>query len=139
MEKKKIGSFLINAGNTARGIIDKSKEAVVQTIDQNDDGKFDIITANPPYIPTKDIETLDKKVKDFEPTLALDGGEDGLDLYKRIADTLDTCLNDNGTLLLEFGIGQEGAMKEIFAPYNVEIIPDFEGVDRIAVVTKQNQ
>lgn len=42
MEKKKIGSFLINAGNTAKGIIDKSKDVVVQTIDQNDDGKFDI-------------------------------------------------------------------------------------------------
>ena len=103
------------------------------------DGKFDLITANPPYIPTKDIETLDKKVKDFEPTLALDGGADGLDIYRRIAEILDNYLSDNGTMLLEFGIGQEGTMKEIFASYNVEIIPDFEGVDRIAVVTKQNQ
>lgn len=42
MEKKKIGSFLINAGNTAKGIINKSKDAVVQTMDQNEDGKFDM-------------------------------------------------------------------------------------------------
>ena len=100
------------------------------------DGKFDVITANPPYIPTKDIETLDKKVKDFEPTLALDGGVDGLDLYKRIADTLDNCLNENGTLLLEFGIGQGADIKEIFSAYQVEILLDLEGVERIAVVTK---
>ena len=102
------------------------------------EGKFDLVTANPPYIPTKDIETLDKKVKDFEPTLALDGGVDGLDMYRKIAETLDNYLSDNGTLLLEFGIGQEGDMKEIYSAYNMEIITDLEGVDRIAVVTRKN-
>ncbi|MBO7222257.1 MAG: peptide chain release factor N(5)-glutamine methyltransferase [Clostridia bacterium] len=101
-------------------------------------GKFDLITANPPYIPSADIDTLDKKVKDFEPRLALDGGVDGLDIYKRIADTLDNYLSDNGTMLLEFGIGQENDMREIFSGYNVEIIPDLEGIDRIAVVTRKN-
>ena len=102
------------------------------------EGRFDLITANPPYIPSADIDTLDKKVKDFEPRLALDGGVDGLDIYKRIADTLDNYLSDNGTMLLEFGIGQENDMREIFSQYNVEIIPDLEGIDRIAVVTRKN-
>ncbi|MBO5982515.1 MAG: peptide chain release factor N(5)-glutamine methyltransferase, partial [Clostridia bacterium] len=102
------------------------------------EGRFDLITANPPYIPSADIDTLDKKVKDFEPRLALDGGVDGLDIYKRIADTLDNYLSDNGTMLLEFGIGQENDMREIFSGYDVEIIPDFEGIDRIAVVTRKN-
>ena len=102
------------------------------------EGKFDLITANPPYIPSADIETLDKKVKDFEPRLALDGGVDGLDIYRRIAENLDNYLAKNGTMLLEFGIGQEVAMKEIYQDYNVEIITDLEGIDRIAVVTRKN-
>ena len=102
------------------------------------EGKFDLITANPPYIPSADIEALDKKVKDFEPRLALDGGVDGLDLYRRIVEDLDNYLSDNGTMLLEFGIGQENSMREIYSDYNVEIIPDLEGIDRIAVVTRKN-
>ena len=78
------------------------------------EGKFDLITANPPYIPTADIDKLDVNVKNFEPRLALDGGVDGLDLYHRIAETAREHLSDNGTLLLEFGIGQGEAMKNIF-------------------------
>ena len=102
------------------------------------EGKFDLITANPPYIPTADIDGLESKVKDHEPKLALDGGKDGLDIYKRIADTLDTYLAEGGTLLLEFGIGQEGAMREIYSAYDVEIINDFENIPRIAVITRKN-
>ena len=100
------------------------------------EGKFDLITANPPYIPTADIDKLDVNVKNFEPRLALDGGVDGLDLYHRIAETVGEHLSDNGTLLLEFGIGQGEAMKDIFKDYNVEILRDLEGIERIAVVTR---
>ena len=100
------------------------------------EGKFDLITANPPYIPTADIDKLDVNVKNFEPRLALDGGVDGLDLYHRIAETVGEHLSDNGTLLLEFGIGQGEAMKNIFKDYNVEILRDLEGIERIAVVTR---
>ena len=100
------------------------------------DGKYDLIVSNPPYIPTKDIEGLDKKVKDFEPTLALDGGVDGLNFYRTIAHELDGRLTDNGTLLLEFGIGQGEQIKEIFSAYNVAILKDLEGIERIAVITR---
>ena len=99
------------------------------------DGSFDLIVSNPPYIPTKDVEELDKKVKDFEPTLALDGGADGLDFYREIANNLDH-LNEGGTLLLEFGIGQGQQIKEIFSAYSVEIFKDLEGMERMAVVTR---
>ncbi len=95
--------------------------------------KFDIIISNPPYIPSKDIKGLDKKVKSFEPILALDGGEDGLNFYRRIKDELKSYLADNGVLVFEFGIGQSEAIKDIFGQ-NVEILKDIEGVDRIAVV-----
>ena len=99
------------------------------------DGSFDLIVSNPPYIPTKDLDELDKKVKDFEPTLALDGGADGLDFYREIAKNLDH-LHEGGTLLLEFGIGQGQQIKEIFSAYSVEIFKDLEGIERMAVVTR---
>lgn len=99
------------------------------------DGSFDLIVSNPPYIPTKDVIDLDKKVKDFEPTLALDGGADGLDFYRIIEKNLDH-LNEGGTLLLEFGIGQGQQIKEIFSAYSVEIFKDLEGIERMAVVTR---
>lgn len=99
------------------------------------DGSFDLIVSNPPYIPTKDLDELDKKVKDFEPTLALDGGADGLDFYRIIEKNLDH-LNEGGTLLLEFGIGQGQQIKEIFSAYSVEIFKDLEGIERMAVVTR---
>ena len=101
------------------------------------EGKFDVIVSNPPYIPTADIATLDAKVKDFEPALALDGGEDGLKVYRRIADGLEEHLADNGVLLMEMGIGQAQSMCEIFSAYDIEIIKDIEGVDRIALVRRK--
>ena len=100
------------------------------------EGKFDVIVSNPPYIPTKDIDLLEAKVKDFEPRLALDGAEDGLKYYRIIAKNLDEHLKDDGVLLCEFGIDQAEAIKSIFAKYVVEILKDIEGKDRIAVVRK---
>lgn len=96
--------------------------------------KFDIIVSNPPYIPTKDIATLDKKVKDFEPMLALDGDEDGLKFYRIIKDNFKKYLNDNGTLMMEFGINQAEQIKEIFSEYEVEILKDMNNIERIAIV-----
>ena len=100
-------------------------------------GEFDVIASNPPYIPTADIATLESKVKDFEPMLALDGGEDGLKFYRVIADGLDAHLKENGVLIMELGIGQAESIKQIFAEYDVQIVKDIEGVERIALVTKR--
>ena len=94
-------------------------------------GKFDVIVSNPPYIPTRDIEGLSAEVK-CEPMLALDGGEDGYDYYRRIAvDCLDY-INDNGVLLLEVGIGQaQDVANMLQANFEVDIIKDYNGIDRI--------
>ena len=100
------------------------------------EGKFDVIVSNPPYIPSKDIETLDLKVKSFEPRLALDGAEDGLKFYRIIAKNLDAYLAEDGVLLLEFGINQADAIRSIFEGFQVEILKDIEGVERIAVVKR---
>lgn len=101
------------------------------------DKKFDIIVSNPPYIPRADIQKLDAKVKDFEPHLALDGDVDGLKYYRIIAKNLDAHLNVGGVLLVEFGINQATALREIFADFDIEIIKDISGIERIGVVKRK--
>lgn len=68
--------------------------------------RFDVITANPPYIPSEEIETLDADVRDFEPRLALDGGADGLDLVRRIVAEAPDFLAPGGVLAMEIGAGE---------------------------------
>lgn len=76
-------------------------------------GTFDLIVSNPPYIPTAQIETLDPSVRDFEPHLALDGGQDGLDYFRAIIRNFRSALNPGGWLCFEFGMGQENAVSEL--------------------------
>ena len=94
-------------------------------------GRFDIIVSNPPYIPTSVIDTLQREVKDFEPRLALDGGQDGLDIYRRIAADAPKYLARGGTLIMEVGAGQAQEIVKMFKgnAYSM-IIQDFNGVDR---------
>jgi release factor glutamine methyltransferase len=76
--------------------------------------QFDLIVSNPPYIASAEIETLDPEVRDFDPHLALDGGVDGLDFYRKIAAGAKSFLKPDGKLMLEFGDGQADAIKKIF-------------------------
>ncbi len=100
-------------------------------------GRFDIIVCNPPYIPSKDIETLQTEVKNFEPRLALDGGVDGLDIYRKIASEAGKYLNRGGTIIMEVGAGQANEVVKLFkANSYAMIIKDFNDVDRyVKIVT----
>ena len=69
-------------------------------------GSYDMIVCNPPYIPSEEIGTLDHSVKDFEPVLALHGGDDGLEFYRAIAKNYADALKPGGYLAFEFGMGQ---------------------------------
>jgi len=73
-------------------------------------GKFDMIVSNPPYVTTKEMEELPHSVKDFEPAMALHGGEDGLDFYRAIARNFTAALKPGGYLCFEFGMGQGDAV-----------------------------
>jgi HemK-like putative methylase len=74
---------------------------------------FDLIVCNPPYIRSSEIETLSTEVKDHEPRMALDGGDDGLDYYRIIADHAGSHLRSGGILALEIGSDQAGNVKRL--------------------------
>ena len=78
---------------------------------------FDLILVNPPYIPRAEIFDLMPEVRDYEPHLALDGGEEGLDFYRRLAASAALYLKEDGWLLMEHGAAQEAAIREIFADW----------------------
>ena len=95
---------------------------------------FDVIACNPPYIPTGDIDGLDPSVRDYEPRLALDGGDDGLDFYRDIAEKWRTALRLGGVLLFEVGIGQASGVELILSRCgyeDIEIFQDTGGIWRV--------
>ncbi|MBR6413161.1 MAG: peptide chain release factor N(5)-glutamine methyltransferase [Oscillospiraceae bacterium] len=96
-------------------------------------GKFDLIVSNPPYITTAEMECLDSSVKDYEPHLALHGGEDGLDFYRAILRNFTPSLRPGGALALEFGMGQEGAVGALLEQADYRILEwraDGSGITR---------
>lgn len=98
-------------------------------------GKYNVIVCNPPYVPTREIKTLAREVKDFEPRLALDGGDDGLDFYRRIARDIKKHMARGGMLILEYGEGQLEDILQLF-PKREYFIPmkDFSGTDRFVKI-----
>ena len=85
------------------------------------DKKFDLIVSNPPYIEKKDIKNLSEDIKIYEPKLALDGGNDGLDLIKKVIYKSKSTLKINGTLALEIGNGQIKKVSKILIDNNFRI------------------
>lgn len=78
------------------------------------DGTYDLIVSNPPYIPTRDLETLSRGVRDHDPRAALDGGADGLDFYRRLATGAHLYLEAQGAVAVEVGYDQHQAVAAIF-------------------------
>ena len=96
-------------------------------------GKFDLIVSNPPYITTAEMECLDSSVKDYEPHLALHGGEDGLDFYRAILRNFTPSLRPGGALALGFGMGQEAAVGALLEQADYRILEwraDGSGITR---------
>jgi release factor glutamine methyltransferase len=95
---------------------------------------LDIVVSNPPYIPSAEIPTLQPEVQRFEPMLALDGGEDGLDFYIRLIDQMAKLPEYPKLVGFEVGMGQAKQVADMLAACNqweeIEIIPDLSGIDR---------
>lgn len=96
----------------------------------------DIIVSNPPYIKSEDLKTLQKEVKK-EPSMALDGGDDGLDFYRIINDKWKKYLKDNGRLFLEIGEDEGESIKDALSAFsNITVKKDLSGNDRMVVADK---
>lgn len=111
----------------------------------NPEMRFDLITANPPYVTRGEIETdLDSDVAFYEPHLALDGGEDGLDLIRRIARSVPCLLNPGGDFFMEIGHDQGDRVQKIFVDNQdkglyktVAVYKDYAGRDRVVHVRRK--
>ncbi len=103
-----------------------------------DSVKFDLIVSNPPYIPNQDIANLDIEVKNHDPILALDGGNDGMDAYKIIFSQLKIHLNTGGLAFFEIGVGQCGYISRLAEDYRIRIEaihPDLAGIPRVVEIS----
>lgn len=96
---------------------------------------FDLIVSNPPYVPAKDIASLQAEVRDFEPHTALDGGDNGLDIVERIINEATERLKPEGCLLMEIGFDQSPRVRDLFDQAlwaEPQFLSDLQGFPRIA-------
>lgn len=103
--------------------------------------KFDVIVSNPPYIPQKDIATLEDDVKEYEPVSALTDGGDGLSYYRRLLSEGKAYIKENGFIALEIGIYQSEDVKQIAMDNgwkDIKIIKDYAGIDRVVLAWNVN-
>ncbi len=101
---------------------------------------FDLVLSNPPYISRRKINRLAREVKDHEPRIALDGGEDGLAFYRRIIPEAHSYLREGGWFLLEVALGQSGHVSEMIEEtgnfLKPESLPDLSGIGRVVKVQR---
>jgi len=101
--------------------------------------RFDLIVANPPYIPTSEIDLLQPEVRNYDPRSALDGGPDGLSFYRHLANEAGPLLKSEGKLMLEFGDGQENQLLELFQKQNWIVegnVQDYTQRPRLLILRK---
>lgn len=112
------------------------KSNIFSDINVNDDELFDVIVSNPPYIATREIETLTEEVRIHDPYIALDGLEDGLHFYREITRQSQNYLKSGGWLLYEIGCTQAHDVSDIMSEYgysNIKVIKDLAGLDRVVM------
>lgn len=103
-------------------------------------GKFDLIISNPPYITGEQMEQLQRSVRDYEPHLALYGGEDGLDFYRDIVANFSGALKPGGWLCFEFGMDQQTDLCRLLEEYDYDVIrlrKDTGGIVRAVLAQKK--
>jgi release factor glutamine methyltransferase len=105
------------------------------------DASFDLVVSNPPYVASAEIERLDPEVREHDPRLALDGGEDGLDAYRALAAEILRVLRPLGVFAVEIGHDQGAAVRALFeaaGAEDVHVLPDLAARDRVVTGRKQS-
>lgn len=100
---------------------------------------FDLILWNPPYVSADDYAALPREIREHEPQIAVLGGEDGLDAYRRLLAAAGNFLRPNGAVMVEIGQGQASAVTQIFEQYAFrieQVIHDYAGIERVLVGAK---
>jgi release factor glutamine methyltransferase len=127
--------------NAAMNGVSDRVSFIVSDLFKDIKGKFDIIISNPPYVAQCEFKTLQKEVL-REPLMALDGGKDGLDFYRRIFTEAPRYLNDGGYLMVEIGYGQRDAIKDIVEGIKgyrlIDVKEDQYSIDRVVKVRWTN-
>lgn len=145
----KLGGLQVTAVDCMQACVALTKENAARngvTLDVREgdyassiEGRFDMIVSNPPYLTKAELINCQPELR-YEPAVALDGGEDGLDAYRAIAAVYHMHLHAGGALLLEVGATQADAVSALFRGRQVEIVKDINGISRVVCVyTKPQQ
>ena len=127
-------------GNVRRNGVENRVACLAGDLKSLPAGPFDVIVSNPPYISSRDWEQLMPEVRDHEPRLALDGGDDGLEAYRRIAVQAVQVLSPDGWLLVEVGIGQATVVSALFRAAGLTDVTQrdyYAGIPRVVTGRKQ--
>lgn len=111
---------------------------VFEALENNEE--FDLIVSNPPYVPGKDVESLQLEVRNFDPHIALTDGKDGFSIIRKIVEESPKFLRSHGFLLMEVGFNQSNKVREMFLPEiweTVEFFPDLQGIPRMLKASKK--
>ncbi|MCR5283451.1 MAG: peptide chain release factor N(5)-glutamine methyltransferase [Lachnospiraceae bacterium] len=128
------GALSVAKENAKRLGMEEQAQFIESDLWEGIEGVFDIIVSNPPYIQTGVIETLMPEVREFEPRLALDGGEDGLMVYQRLLHKVGTHSKGGTRLYLEIGYDQGEAVSRMVREAgftDVQVVKDYAGCDRV--------
>ena len=120
--------------NSKKLQLDKQSNFLISNWMEAINFKYDIVVSNPPYIASKEIEKLSKEVKNFDPFLSLDGGDDGLNCYRVIVEDLKRVINKNAIIIIEIGYNQSNSVEEIFKNNDFKLLKkynDINGLDRV--------
>src|SRR5271155_4728431 len=98
---------------------------------------FDIVVSNPPYVGRNEADKVQREVREFEPAIAVFGGEEGMDIYKRLIPQAWQALKPGGWLLMEIGFSIEAQVRALLTDWNdVDAIPDLQGIPRVVKARK---